>query len=61
MVAIAIAGIVILTAHRILHGPSADGGESGHRWSGARESLDRSANGRRWLKATVSSSLEPPF
>jgi len=56
MVAIAIAGIVIVAAHRIFTGV-ADGARA---VAAARESLDRSANARRWLKATFL-SLEPPF
>jgi len=56
MVAVAIAGIVILAAHRIFTGV-ADGARA---VAVARESLDRSVNARRWLKATFL-SLEPPF
>jgi len=56
MVAIAIAGVVIVTAHRIFTGV-ADGAKA---VAVARESLDRNANARRWLKATFL-SLEPPF
>jgi len=56
MVAMAIAGIVILAAHRIFTGV-ADGARA---VAVARENLDRSTNARRWLKATFL-SLEPPF
>jgi len=56
MVASAIAGIVIVVAHRIFTGV-ADGAKA---VATARENLDRSANARRWLKATFL-SLEPPF
>jgi len=56
MVALAIAGIVIVAAHRIFTGV-ADGARA---LATARASLDRSANARRWLKATFL-SLEPPF
>ncbi len=56
MVAVAIAGIVIVAAHRIFTGV-ADGVRA---VATARASLDRSANARRWLKATFL-SLEPPF
>ncbi len=56
MVAMAIAGLVILAAHRIFTGV-ADGA---HAVAAARARLDRSANARRWLKATFL-SLEPPF
>jgi prepilin-type N-terminal cleavage/methylation domain-containing protein len=56
MVAMAIAGVVIVAAHRIFAGV-ADGARA---IAVARESLDRSVNARRWLKATFL-SLEPPF
>jgi len=56
MVATAIAGVVIVAAHRIFTGV-ADGARA---VAAARQSLDRSANARRWLKATFL-SLEPPF
>jgi prepilin-type N-terminal cleavage/methylation domain-containing protein len=56
MVAVTIAGIVIITAHRIFTGV-ADGARA---VAAARQDLDRSANARRWLKATFL-SLEPPF
>ena len=56
MVAMAIAGVVIVAAHRIFSGV-ADGVRA---VATARASLDRSANARRWLKATFL-SLEPPF
>jgi len=56
IVAVAVAGIVIVTAHRIFNGV-ADGAKA---VTVARLSLDRSVNARRWLKATLL-SLEPPF
>ena len=56
MVAIAIAGIVIIAAHAIFTGV-ADGARA---VASARETLDRRANARRWLKATLL-SLDPPF
>jgi len=56
MVATAVAGIVIVAAHRIFTGV-ADGVRA---VAAARESLDRRANARRWLKSTFL-SLEPPF
>jgi len=56
MVAVAIAGLVVLAAHQIFTGV-ADGAKA---IATARESLDRSVNARRWLKATFL-SLEPPF
>jgi len=56
MVAVAIAGVVIVAAHRIFTGV-ADGTRA---VVAARESLDQSVNARRWLKATFL-SLEPPF
>jgi hypothetical protein len=56
MVAVTIAGVVIVAAHRIFAGV-ADGAKA---VAVARESLDRSVNARRWLKATFL-SLEPPF
>lgn len=56
LVAVAIAGIVMLAAHQIFTGV-ADGAKA---VAAARESLDRGANSRRWLKATFL-SLEPPF
>jgi prepilin-type N-terminal cleavage/methylation domain-containing protein len=56
MVALAVAGIVMVAAHQIFTGV-ADGARA---VAAARESLDRSANARRWLKATFL-SLEPPF
>jgi hypothetical protein len=52
----AIAGLVIVAAHRIFTGV-ADGARA---VATAREALDRQANARRWLKATFL-SLEPPF
>jgi hypothetical protein len=56
IVAVAVAGIVIVTAHRIFTGV-ADGAKA---VTVARLSLDRSVNARRWLNATFL-SLEPPF
>jgi prepilin-type N-terminal cleavage/methylation domain-containing protein len=56
MVAMAIAGVVVIAAHRIFTGV-ADGARA---VATAREGLDRSANAQRWLKATFL-SLEPPF
>lgn len=56
MVAMAIAGLVILVVHRIFTGV-ADGAKA---VAVARANLDRSANARRWLKATFL-SLESPF
>lgn len=56
IVAMAIAAIVILAAHRIFTGV-ADGARA---VATARENLDRSVNARRWLKATFL-SIEPPF
>lgn len=56
MVAITIAGVVILGVHRIFTGV-ADGARA---VAVARETLDRQANARRWLKSTFL-SLEPPF
>ena len=48
LVALAIGGIVLLTAERIFAGV----GEGGRRLVAARAQLDREANGRRWLKNT---------
>ncbi len=56
LVALTIASLVIVAAHRIFSGV-ADGTKA---VVTARETLDRSANARRWLKATFL-SLEPPF
>lgn len=56
MVAMAIAGVVIMAAHRIFTGV----GDGARAVAASRESLDRSVNARRWLKATFL-SLEPPF
>ncbi len=56
MIAVAIAGLVMLAAHRIFTGV-ADGARA---VAAAREQLDRSVNARRWLKSTFL-SLEPPF
>ncbi|HEV8265789.1 MAG TPA: prepilin-type N-terminal cleavage/methylation domain-containing protein [Gemmatimonadales bacterium] len=56
MVALTIAGIVVLAAHRIFSGVT-DGARA---MAEAREALDREANGRRWLKATFL-SLDAPF
>ncbi len=56
MVAMVVGAVVIMAAHRIFTGV-ADGARA---VAVARESLDRNANARRWLKATFL-SLEPPF
>jgi len=56
MVALVIAGMVIVAAHRIFTGVA----EGARAVAAAGASLDRSANARRWLKATFL-SLEPPF
>ena len=56
LVAITIATVVIVAAHRIFTGV-ADGARG---IEVARTDLDRMANSRRWLKATFL-SLEPPF
>ncbi len=56
IVVLTIATMVIVATHRIFSGV-ADGTKA---VVAARESLDRSANARRWLKATFL-SLEPPF
>lgn len=56
IVALTVATMVIVAAHRIFSGV-ADGSKA---VVAARESLDRSANARRWLKSTFL-SLEPPF
>jgi prepilin-type N-terminal cleavage/methylation domain-containing protein len=56
MVAVAIAGVVIVAAHRIFTGVA----EGARAVAVTRESLDRSVNAQRWLKATLL-SLEPPF
>jgi len=56
MVAMAVAGLVILAAHRIFTGVA----DAARAVEVARASLDRSANARRWLKGTFL-SLEPPF
>ena len=48
MVALAIAGLVVLTAHRLF----AAAGDAGRTLRAAREALDRQANARRWLAAT---------
>ena len=56
IVALTIASLVIVAAYQIFSGV-ADGARA---IAAARESLDRSANGRRWLKSTFL-SLEPPF
>ena len=56
IVAISIAGVVVLAASRIFTGV-ADGARA---VAVARESLDRRVNARRWLKSTFL-SLEPPF
>jgi prepilin-type N-terminal cleavage/methylation domain-containing protein len=56
IVALTIAGLVIVAAHEVFRGV-ADGTKA---LASARESLDRTANARRWLKATFL-SLDPPF
>ena len=56
IVAISIAGVVVLAAYRIFTGV-ADGARA---VAVARESLNREVNARRWLKASFL-SLEPPF
>jgi prepilin-type N-terminal cleavage/methylation domain-containing protein len=56
MVAVAITTLVVLAAHRIFTGVA----DSARAVATSRESLDRQANARRWLKATFL-SLEPPF
>ncbi len=48
MVALAIAGLVVLTAHRLF----AAAGDAGRTLRAAREALDRQSNARRWLAAT---------
>lgn len=56
MVAVAIAGIVMLAAREIFVGV----GDSAKAIATARHDLDRRSNARRWLKAAFL-SLEPPF
>lgn len=56
LVALTIASAVVLVAHRIF-ASVVDGSKA---VADARHELDRSANARRWLKATFL-SLEPPF
>ena len=56
MVAVAIASLVMFTAYRVFIGV----GDGAKALVVVREELDRSANARRWLKATFL-SLEPPF
>ena len=56
LVAVTLAGVVVVAAHQTFTGV-ADGARA---VAHARESLDRSSNARRWLKATFL-SLEPPF
>jgi prepilin-type N-terminal cleavage/methylation domain-containing protein len=56
LVAVTIASLVIVVAHRIFTGV-ADGSRA---VAVAREGLDRDANARRWLKSTFL-SLEAPF
>ena len=56
LVALTIASVVVLVAHRIFTGV-VDGSKA---VADARHELDRSANARRWLKGTFL-SLEPPF
>ena len=56
LVALTIAGVVVVGAHQIFAGV-ADGANA---VASERRNLDRSSNARRWLKATFL-SLEPPF
>ena len=56
MVALAIAGLVVVGAYRIFAGVA----DATRAIGTAREDLDRRANARRWLKAAFL-SLEPPF
>jgi prepilin-type N-terminal cleavage/methylation domain-containing protein len=56
LVALTIAGVVVIGAHQIFTGV-ADGANV---LTAERRNLDRSSNARRWLKATFL-SLEPPF
>jgi len=56
MVAVTIAAVVMVAAHRIFTGV-ADGAKA---IEASRQALDHRANARRWLKATFL-SLEPPF
>jgi prepilin-type N-terminal cleavage/methylation domain-containing protein len=56
MVALTIASSVVIAAHQIFAGV-ADGSKA---IADARGALDRTSNGRRWLKAAFL-SLEPPF
>ena len=56
MVAVAVGAVVILAAHGIFAGVT--GGARA--LLAARETLDREANARRWLKASFL-SLDPPF
>lgn len=56
IVAMIVAAVVIMAAHRIFTGV-ADGAKA---VDVARETLDRGVNARRWLKATIL-SLDPPF
>jgi prepilin-type N-terminal cleavage/methylation domain-containing protein len=56
LVAVTLAGIVVVAAHQIFTGV-ADGARA---VAGARQSLDHSSNARRWLKVTFL-SLQPPF
>src|SRR6267154_1830676 len=56
MVAVVIASLVVVAAHRIFTGV-ADGSRV---VATARAALDQKVNARRWLKATFL-SLEPPF
>lgn len=56
LVAIAITGLVVVAAHRIFTGVA----DAAQAVAVAREQLDRTANARRWLKATLL-SLDPPF
>jgi prepilin-type N-terminal cleavage/methylation domain-containing protein len=56
LVALAVGGLVVVAAQRIFAGV----GDSSKAIAAARERLDREANARRWLKATLL-SLDPPF
>lgn len=56
LVALTIASLVVVAAHRIFTGV-ADGAKA---LAAERQDLDRRSNARRWLKATLL-SLEPPF
>jgi prepilin-type N-terminal cleavage/methylation domain-containing protein len=51
LVALTVAGVVVLLAHRVF----AASGEAGRRLAAARQALDREANARRLLRATFES------